>query len=146
MSTNARPSRRAHSRPTVVLPAPIRPIRTRCPCLIANDARVRVVVAHELLERVAAELAQRLGREHERDHRLGDDTGGGDRGDVGALLERDGRFLGLDVDGLEHGTVQRRERLHRDAGDEQVAGRHPAFDAARARRLPPVLTRLARPR
>ena len=55
------------------------------------------------------------------------------RGDVGALLERDRLFLGLDVDGLQHRPVERRQRLHRDARDEQVAGRHAAFDAAGAR-------------
>ena len=86
VSTKARPRRRAHSSPTVVLPAPINPIRTRCRVLIVSVVvasawsgerrAVRVVVAHELAKRVAAELAQRLRGEHQGDHRFGDDTGG----------------------------------------------------------------------
>ena len=110
-----------------------------------SERAVRVVVAHELVERVAAELAQRLRREHERDHRLRDDARGRDRGDVGAFLERDRLFLRLDVDGLQHRTVQRGERLHRDARDEQVAGGHAAFDAAGVRGLAAVLARVGVP-
>src|SRR5690606_222837 len=90
--------------PTVVLPDPMRPTRTmRGPWGAASGTdrtgsqRVEEgpVVAHELFDRIAAELAGGLVRQHESDHVLGHHATGGDGGDIGALLERHPRLLGL---------------------------------------------------
>src|SRR5581483_6024677 len=112
---------------------------------LAQRRQVPAVVAEQLVERVATELPHRLVREHERDHRLGDDTRRGHRGHVGALLEGHRLGLRLGVDRAQHRTVQRRERLHRDPGDEQLPGGHPALRATRAVRRAPVLARVRVP-
>ena len=108
VSTKARSRICAHRCPTVVFPAPMSPTSTRClPRHVSGGTDVRGVVARELFDGVAAELARRLAREHERDHRLGHHTRSRDRGHVGALLERDRLFLGLGVDGAQHRPVER---------------------------------------
>src|SRR5687768_2363810 len=87
LSTNGRSRARARRLPTVVLPAPIIPIRTMWrPGPSAQGCEEAITVAHELVEGVPAELAQRLVGEDEGGHRLGDHAHGGDGGDVGALL------------------------------------------------------------
>src|SRR3546814_2601289 len=60
---------------------------------------VGVVIADELVEGVAAELAHRLRRQHEGDHRLAHHPHRGPGGDVGALLEAHRPLLGAHVDG-----------------------------------------------
>ena len=63
--------------------------RRRCHDSWTRQRRAEGVgVADELVDGVAAELAQRLGGEDEGDHRLGDDAHRRHGGDVGALLER----------------------------------------------------------
>ena len=54
----------------------------------ACGAEVGPQVAAGLGQRVAAELLQRRVGQHQRDHRLGHDTRGGHRADVGALVDR----------------------------------------------------------
>jgi len=61
------------------------------------------MVAPELRDAVAPELAKRLGGQHEGKHRLRDDAHGWHRGDVGAFLERHGLSLVRTSDGLEPG-------------------------------------------
>jgi hypothetical protein len=103
------------------------------------------VVAHELLERVAAELAGGLVGEHQRGHGLGDDARRGHRGDVGALLEGDRLLLGGGVDGLQHRAVERGQRLHRHPRDQQPTGGHATFGTARERGPAGVLARVVVP-
>ena len=127
---------RPASCPTVVLPAPIMPtsrIRrvtdrtaarsagpappTGCsPRAARKPSRLRTTSATES----PAELAQGLGGQHQRHHRLGHHAHGRHRGDVGALLEGDRRLLGHHVDRLEHGPVEGGQRLHGHPGHEQA--------------------------
>ena len=102
-------------------------------------ARNASALRTQLVDRVAAELALRLGGQHEGDHRLGDDAHRRHRGDVGALLERHRRLLRRRVDRLQHRHVERRQRLHRGPHDDQLARRHAALDPAGERRVPAVL-------
>src|SRR5581483_772164 len=111
-SKNGRPSRSASSLPTDDFPAPIIPTSTMCSEL-PEAGEVAITVAEKLVQRVTAELAQGLTGQDQRGHRLGHHTHGGDSRDVGALLEGDRLFLGLHIDGAQHGAVERRERLHR---------------------------------
>src|SRR5581483_380913 len=85
----------------------------------------------QFVHRVAAELLEHGAGEDERQQRLADHGRRGDRADVAALDVRAGRLTGAQVDGGER-LHQRRDRLHRGADDDGLAGAHPAFDAARA--------------
>ena len=128
---------RAH-RPCRARPTPHRrpsPPRAGRPRSSAQRLAVGGVVAGELGDGVAPELAERLGREHERDHRLGDDARRRHRGDVGALLEGDGLLLGLGVD-----RAQRRAGSGWPAASSRPGPRAGRRWSSRPRCRPPAST------
>src|SRR6476646_1427170 len=135
-SRKLRSSSRASAEPTVLFPAPGRPTRMRCGTEgSAADPgcdvrKVAIEVPLDFGEGIPAELLQHGVREHEGEHRFGDDAHRGHGGDV-APLGGGGRGLaGGDVHGTER-AHEGADRLHRDFHDERLAGRHAALEAAR---------------
>ena len=140
VSMNGTPSAAATLRPMRDLPEPIGPMKTTGSSECARHRRevvevrrdrgeVRLEVAPGLGERVAAELLEHRVREHERDHRLGDDAGGRDRADVGALVVRRSGLARRHVDGAQR-VRHRRDRLHAGAHAQHGARGHAALGAA----------------
>ena len=125
----ASPDARRSCRASVDFPAAMKPMTTSFSNLIRVSVGVqrREHVAH----RVAAELVAGGPRQLEREHRLAHHAGGGHRARVGALAQRLGRLLGLDVHRAQR-LGERRQRLHRDPRHDRGARRHAALDAAGA--------------
>ena len=118
----------ASSRAALDLPAPMKPIRTSAIRSAARSARTRL---EHVVDVVAAELlAVGLG-EHEGDHRLADHPGRRHGARVGPLAQRLRRLVRLGVHRAQR-LGQRRQRLHRAAHDQRLAGRHPALEPAGA--------------
>ena len=137
-STNRRSSRSATCAPSVVLPAPMKPISARCrssACATGFAPGTRCQAPTKSATRVAAELLAGRAGQLEGDRGLGHDGQRLDRGDVAALDERLSRLAGLEVDRAER-PHQRRQRLHRGARDHLLAVRDAALDPAGEVRLP----------
>ena len=124
----------AASRAADVLPAPMKPTKTRAAAPPPDALPVAVHGLEHVVDVVAAELRAVGVGEHEGDHRLPHDAGGRHGARVGALAQRLGRLVRGDVDRPQR-LRQRRERLHRRADDERLARRHPALQAAGVVRL-----------
>src|SRR6478672_1657211 len=103
-SRKLRSSSRARAEPTVLFPAPGKPTRMRCgtegsAAEPGCDVRkVAIEVPLDFGEGISTELLQHGIREHEGDHRLGDDAHRGHGGDVAALGGGRRRFASGNVD------------------------------------------------
>src|SRR5690606_36416406 len=128
-SVNSQPSLWARSRPIVVLPAAMNPIRTTrvigsaagtpvkssgswsvtsstglcmlVPPPALDLGEVAVEVAAYLGHRVAPELFQHGVGQHDRDHGLRDHGGGGEGDDVAPFPDRVRGLVGPEIDALE---------------------------------------------
>src|SRR5689334_160468 len=135
-SRKLRSSSRARAEPTVLFPAPGRPTRMRwgtegSAAEPGCDVRkVAIEVPLDFGEGISTELLEHGVGEHQGEHRLGDDAHRGDGGDVAPFGGRGSGLPRGDVDRTQW-THQGADRLHRDADDEGLPGRHPPFETAR---------------
>ena len=95
-----------------------------------------------LCEGIAAELFEPGIGEHDRDHRLSDDAGGGHDTDIAALVVREHLLAGIEVHGWER-VGERGDGFDGGAHDDLLAGADAALDAAVA--VGRVAPRLAAP-